>query len=47
MPKDRGAEQRDVDGLLVCSSALGLVAAVTSGRVAAQQASGSFPAPTG
>ena len=34
MPKDRGAEQRDVDGPLECSSALGLVAAETRGRVA-------------
>ena len=27
MPKDRGAEQEDVDSPLECSSALGMVAA--------------------
>ena len=43
MPKDRGAEQGDVDGPLECSLALGMVAAETRGRVAAQQASGSLP----
>ena len=43
MPKDRGAQQGDVDGPLECSLALGLVAAETCGRVALQQASGSFP----
>ena len=43
MPKDRGAEQGDVDGPLQCSLALGTVAAETRGRVAAQQASGSLP----
>ena len=42
MPKDRGAEQVDVDGPLECSPALGMVAAETRGRVAAQQASGSL-----
>ena len=36
MPKDRGAEQGDVDGPFECSSALGLVAAETRGRVAAR-----------
>ena len=41
MPKDRGAEQGDVDGPLECSLALGMVAAETRGR-AAQQASGSL-----
>ena len=39
MPKDRGAEQGDVDGPLECSLALGMVAAETRGRVAAQQVS--------
>ena len=43
MPKDRGAEQGDVDGPLECSLALGMVAAETRRRVAAQQASGSRP----
>ena len=43
MPKDRGAEQGDVDGPLECSIALGTVDAETCGRVAAKQASGSFP----
>ena len=43
MPKDRGAEQGDEDGPLECSLALGMVAAETRGRVAAQQASGSNP----
>ena len=33
MPKDRGAEQGDVDGLLECSVALGMVAAEARGRV--------------
>ena len=42
MPKDRGAEQGDVDGPLECSLALGMVAAETRGRVAALQASGGF-----
>ena len=37
MPENRGAGQGDVDGLLECSSALGMVAAETRGRVAAQQ----------
>ena len=40
--KDRGAEQGD-DGPLERSSALGMVAAETRGRVAAPQASGSLP----
>ena len=43
MPKDRGAEQGDVDGLLECSVASGMVAAETPGRTAARQASGSLP----
>ena len=43
MPKDRGAEQGDVDGPLKCSLALGMVAAETRGRVAALQASGGLP----
>ena len=43
MPKDRGAEQGDVDGPLECSFALGMVAAGTRGRVAAQQAAGNLP----
>ena len=43
MPKDRGAEQGDVESTLECSFALGTVAAETLGRVAAQQVSGSLP----
>ena len=43
MPKDRGAEQGDVDGPLECSLALGMVAAETWRRVAAEQAAGSLP----
>ena len=43
MPKDRGAEQGDVDGLLECSVTSGMVAAETPGRTAARQASGSLP----
>ena len=43
MPKDRGAEQGDVDNLLECSLALGVVAAETRGRIAAQQAAGRLP----
>ena len=35
MPKDRGAEQGDVDGPSECSLALGMVAAESRGRVAA------------
>ena len=42
MPKDRGAEQGDVDGPLECSLALGMEAAETRERVAAQQASGTL-----
>ena len=38
MPKDRGAEQADVDGPVECSLALGMVAAVVRLQVAAQQA---------
>ena len=43
MPKDRGAEQGDVDGPLECSLALRMVAAETEERIAAQQAAGSLP----
>ena len=43
MPKDRGAEQGDVDGLLECSLALGMVAAETRGSIAARQAAGTLP----
>ena len=43
MPKDRGAEQGDVDGPLECSFALGMVAAETRMRVAAQQAACTLP----
>ena len=46
MPKDRGAEQGDVDGpeltLLECSLALEMVAE-TQGSIAAQQAAGALP----
>ena len=43
MPKDLGAGQGDVDGPLECSLALGMVAAETRRRVAAQQVAGSLP----
>ena len=43
MPKDRGAEQGDVDGPLECSLASGLVAAETRGSIAARQAAGTLP----
>ena len=43
MPKDRGAEQGDVDGPLECSLALGMVAAEARGRIAAQQAAATLP----
>ena len=43
MPKDRGAEQRDVDGPSECRLALGVVAAETRVRVGAQQAAGNLP----
>ena len=43
MPKDRGAEQGDVDGPLECSLALGMVAAETRGSIAARQAAGTLP----
>ena len=43
MPKDRGAEQGDVDGPLECSLAVGMMAAETRRRVAGQQAVGSLP----
>ena len=42
MPKDRGAEQGDVVGLLECNLPPGRVAAETRGRVAAQQAAGNL-----
>ena len=42
MPKDRGAEQGDVDGPLERSLALGMMAAETRWRIAAQQAAGSL-----
>ena len=38
VPKDRGAEQGDVDGPLKCSLALGMVAAEARGSIAAPQA---------
>ena len=34
MPKDRGAEEGDVDGHLECSQALGMVATETRGEEA-------------
>ena len=43
MPKDRGAEEGDVDGLLDCSPDIGMVAAETRGSIAARQAVGTFP----
>ena len=43
MPKDRGAEQGDVDGPLECSLALGMVAAEARGSIAARQAAGTLP----
>ena len=43
MPKDRGAEQGDVDGPQECSLALGMVAAETRGSIAARQAPGALP----
>ena len=43
MPKDRGAEQGDVDGPLECSLAFGKVATETRGSTAARQAAGSLP----
>ena len=43
MPKDRGAEQGDVDGPLECSLALGMAAAESRMRMAAEQAAGSRP----
>ena len=42
MPKDRVAEQGDVDGLLEYSLAFGMVASETRWRVAAQQEAGSL-----
>ena len=43
MPKDRGAEQGDVDGPLECSLALGMAAAEARGNFAARQAAGTLP----
>ena len=43
MPKDRGAEQGDVDGPLESSLAPGMVVAETRGRGVVQQVSGSLP----
>ena len=43
MPKDRGAEQGDVDGPLECSLALGMEAAQARGSIAARQAVGTLP----
>ena len=43
MPKDRGAEQGDVDGPLERSLALGMVAAKVRGNTAARQAAGILP----
>ena len=43
MPKDRAAEQGDVDGPLESSLTLGMVAAETRMRVAAQQAACTLP----
>ena len=43
MPKDRGAEQGDVDGPLECSLAQGMVPAETRGSIAARQAAGTLP----
>ena len=43
VPKDRGAEQGDVDGPLECSLTLGKVAANTRSAVHAQQRSGDLP----
>ena len=43
MPKDRGAEQGDVDGSLECRLALRMVAADTRGSIAARQAAGTLP----
>ena len=41
--QQEGAEQGDVDGLLECSLALGMVAAETRGSTAARQAAGNLP----
>ena len=43
MPKDRGAEQGDVDGPLECSLALGMVAAEARGSIPPRQAAGTLP----
>ena len=43
MPRDRGAEQGDVDGPLECSLALGMMAAEARMCVAVQQAARTFP----
>ena len=43
MPKDRGAEQRDVHSPLECGLALGMVAVEARLHVAAQQAARTLP----
>ena len=43
MPKDRGAEQRDVDGPLECSLALVMVAVEKGGSITARRAAGTLP----
>ena len=43
MPKDRGAEQGDVDGSFACSLALGMVPAEARVCVAVQQAARNLP----
>ena len=43
MPKDRSAEQGDVDGPLEGRLALGMVAAEVRGNIAARQAAGTLP----
>ena len=43
VPKDRGAEQGDVNGPLECGLASGMVATETRRRIAARQAAGNLP----
>ena len=43
MPKDRGAEQREVDGSRECSLAMGMVADEARQHVAGQQAAKHIP----
>ena len=43
LPKDRGAEQGDVDGPLECSPTLGLVAKSTRQQIHAAQRNGTLP----